>query len=172
MKKFWLFLLTVGIFSCVWAQSQTTMKKVVKYVKENDVQMLSKPLGKQIAAMAKGTECTVLREQGELVQVQITGWIARADLADTQPMRALHIMVVSRVVADDIFTQLRAGRSFEDLAKEKSILPNAAKGGDLGYFNKGDFDPKIEAAILVLQANEISPIVEFNGKFNIFKRIE
>jgi len=171
MKRVWLLVFVVGLVTGLSAQVQAP-KKTVKYVKENDVPVFSKPLGKQIAATAKGTECTVLREQGELVQVQITGWVARTDLADSQPMRALHIMVDSLATAQEIFAQLRAGKSFEDLAREKSILPNAAKGGDLGYFSKGDFDPKIEAAILPLQVNEISPIVEFNGKFNIFKRIE
>ena len=170
MKRAMEILCVLGLITCLFAQAP--VKKPAKYVKENDVRMLSKPLGKQIAAMAKGTECSVLREQGEMVQVQVTGWIARADLLNTQPMRALHIMVDSRPEAEEILTQLRTGKSFEELARGKSILPNAAKGGDLGYFNKGDFDPRIETTILTLQINEISPIVEFNNKFNIFKRIE
>ena len=156
--------------SVLWPQ--TVAKPVKKYIKINDVRLLAKSNGKQIAALAKGTECTVLREQGEMVQIQITGWVTRASLLETMPLHALHISVNTRAEAEEILVQLRSGQIFEDLAKSKSVSPTAARGGDLGYFNKGDFDPKVESVIIGLQLNELSPIIEFNNKFNIFKRIE
>lgn len=151
-----------------WSQTKT----IKRYAKYNDVNLLAKNMGKQIATLAKGTECTVLKEQGEMVQVQITGWVPVQSLIETMPMHALHIMVNTRAEAEDIFAKIRSGKSFEELAKSKSISPTAARGGDLGYFNKGDFDVKVESVIMGLQINDISPIIEFNNKFNIFKRIE
>ncbi|MBN2356294.1 peptidylprolyl isomerase [candidate division KSB1 bacterium] len=163
-----IFLSQLLLACTAWPQ----VKAAKKYVAENDVRLLAHAIGKPIAALAKGTECTVVREQGEMIQVQITGWISRSSLLETAPLRALHILVDSREEADAIYAQLRAGKSFEELARAHSKSPTAERGGDIGYFEKGDFDVKIETVIISLKNNEISPIVEFGGKYNIFKRIE
>jgi peptidyl-prolyl cis-trans isomerase C len=52
--------------------------------------------------------------------------------------------------AKDVIKQLDAGKSFADLAKEKSTDPNKADGGDLGYFTKGRMVKEFEEAAFAL----------------------
>ncbi|MBN2412102.1 peptidyl-prolyl cis-trans isomerase [candidate division KSB1 bacterium] len=119
-----------------------------------------------------------MQEQDNWVRVQITGWIWKESLTNVRPdalkgdYRALHILVKTRAEAEDILKQIKTGKDFSELAKSKSISPSASKGGDLGYFNKGDFPANIENAILKLQVNSTSDIVETKFGFNIFKRLK
>ncbi len=74
----------------------------------------------------------------------------------TQPkqdeVHARHILVKTEDEAKDIIKQLDGGADFEKLAKEKSIdKGNAADGGDLGYFTKGNMDPTFSEAAFALQ---------------------
>ncbi len=163
---------TVVILFSLLLSAWSQEKVIKKYVAESDAKLLASTIGRPIAMLAKGAECTVLRQQGELVQVQITGWIAKSALLDSPLLHALHIMVESKEKAEQILVQLRSGKSFEELARTYSIAPSASRGGDIGYFKKGDFDLKFETAIVSLGINEVSPIIESDGKYNIFKRIE
>ena len=148
------------------------------YVNVAEENIRSAPSGKKIGTLLQGTETTVLVDQDKWVKVQITGWLWKGSLTAAQPtsiegqMRALHILVKTREEAEEVLRLIKSGKDFQEIAKSKSILPNAAKGGDLGYFNKGDFDPKVEAAIESLKVNEVSAIIETKYGFNIFKRIK
>jgi len=169
----------MGIFILTTATilfgQNATGKLYVNVAEEN---LRSAPSGKKIGAVLQGTETTVLVEQEKWVKVQVTGWLWKGSLTATQPtsiegqMHALHILVKTREDAEQVLQLIKSGKDFQEVAKTKSILPNAAKGGDLGYFNKGDFDPKIEAAIEALKVNEVSGIVETKFGFNIFKRLK
>ena len=71
--------------------------------------------------------------------------------------RARHILLAnngpeSLQKAKDLLAQLRAGASFEDLAKANSIDPgSAARGGDLGFFGPGRMVRPFEDAVNALQ---------------------
>jgi peptidyl-prolyl cis-trans isomerase SurA len=53
------------------------------------------------------------------------------------------------------------GKDFAELAKEYSEDRNTSKkGGDLGFFAKGNMPPKIAAAAFSLKAGEISKVIE------------
>lgn len=169
--SFGLLLGALMIASLSMAQVKSQPSK--KYVKSDQEPLMNAATnGQTIAIVGKGTELTVLEETATMAKVQITAWIPKANLSLSRPLRALHIAVKTKTEAEAILVELNAGKEFVELAKTKSILPNAAKGGDLGYFNKGDFDPKIEAAIEALNINQISPIVETSFGFNIFKRVQ
>jgi len=169
------FLIGIGIIALSVSSFAQVQKLYVKVPKEN---LRAAPKGKKIGTLLEGTETTVLVEKGNWVKVQITGWIWKPSMTSVQPraaqgqMRALHILVKTRAEAEEILKLLKSGKDFAELAKKRSIAPNAAKGGDLGYFNKGDFDPKIEAVIDTLKINQISEIVQTQYGFNIFKRIK
>ncbi len=157
------------------AQSFAQTKLYVKVPEEN---LRAAPNGKKIGTLLEGAETTLLVEKDNWVKVQITAWIWKPSLTTTRPksaqgkMRALHILVKTRAEAEEVMKLLKSGKDFAEVAKAKSIAPNAAKGGDLGYFNKGDFDPKIEAVIESLKVGEISDIIETEYGYNIFKRIK
>ncbi len=135
------------------------------------------PNGKKIGTLMEGAETAVIQEQGNWVRVQVTGWIwkpslSKIKLSMTGDYRALHILVKTREKAEQIKAQLNAGEDFRELARKNSIAPNAPNGGDLGYFNKGDFAEPIENTILNLQVGEVSDVIETTFGYNIFKRLK
>ncbi len=49
-------------------------------------------------------------------------------------IRASHILVEDKQVAEEILQKLKDGKNFEKLAKKYSICPSKKRGGDLGTF--------------------------------------
>lgn len=147
------------------------------YVDVPEENLRAAPNGRKVGTVLEGTELTQLVENDNWVKVQVTAWIWKPSLTNVArsvegEYRALHILVKTREAAEEILGQLNAGEDFQELARARSIAPSAAAGGDLGYFSKGDFDPTLENAILNLQVGEISPIVETQFGYNIFKRLK
>ncbi|MCV0394074.1 MAG: peptidylprolyl isomerase [Rhizobiaceae bacterium] len=66
-------------------------------------------------------------------------------------VRARHILVDTKEEAEAIIDELDKGGDFEEIAKEKSGDPGSgAKGGDLGYFGRGQMVPEFEKAAFSL----------------------
>lgn len=58
---------------------------------------------------------------------------------DQFEVKLSHILVKTKEEADAILKQLKSGKNFEELVKEKSLDPESKqKGGDLGYVRKDD----------------------------------
>jgi peptidyl-prolyl cis-trans isomerase C len=57
-----------------------------------------------------------------------------------------HILVGSEKEAKDIKAQIKGGAKFADLAKKKSKCPSGKKGGDLGWFGRGQMVAPFETA--------------------------
>lgn len=69
---------------------------------------------------------------------------------------------------EEVKTKMRDGADFEDLAKKYSQDPgSAAKGGDLGYIQKGQLAGEVEKAAFALQAGAYSDIIESPFGFHI-----
>jgi len=70
---------------------------------------------------------------------------------------ARHILVKTEEEAKQVILDLQKGRSFEDLAKERSSDITAQKGGDLGYFAKeGEIVPEFADVAFALKVGEYS----------------
>lgn len=60
----------------------------------------------------------------------------------------------------EIQAALKAGKSFEELAKANSVSPSKATGGDLGWMNKGFLRASIEDAAVKLKPEQVSAPIE------------
>lgn len=58
---------------------------------------------------------------------------------------------------------------FEELARERSISPEAVNNGFMGTFEKGTLPAEMENVVFSLPPNQISPVVESKFGYHIFK---
>jgi peptidyl-prolyl cis-trans isomerase C len=71
-------------------------------------------------------------------------------------VKAKHILVETEEQGKKILEEIAAGKSFEDAAKEYSTCPSKEKGGDLGYFGKGQMVPEFEKAAFEGTVGEVA----------------
>ena len=80
----------------------------------------------------------------------------KAQSAGTE-YRARHILVEKEEEAVALIAQIKAGGSFEELAKTQSKDPGSgANGGDLDFANPGAYVPEFSQALVKLQKGEMT----------------
>ncbi len=84
-------------------------------------------------------------------------------------VRALQIMVTDETVAEQVRKKLLNKGDFAKIARERSQSPDAASGGDLGYFSRGQMPPEFENAVFGLKVGQISEVIESIYGFHVFK---
>lgn len=90
--------------------------------------------------------------------------------AQEERVRARHILVDTKEEADALRKRLVAGEDFEALAKEHSTdAGSGARGGDLGWFERGMMVAPFEQAAFALAVGDISPVVESQFGFHIIQ---
>lgn len=87
-------------------------------------------------------------------------------------LRAAHILVKDRQTAESLRSQLEAGASFEELARLHSIDRTASRGGDLGFFQQGQFIPEFEEVAFGLEPGQLSPVFETQFGFHVVRLAE
>ena len=76
----------------------------------------------------------------------------------------------ARAKAQALLTQVRGGADFAKLAAEQSNdTRSAARGGDLGFFPKGQMESAFDAAAFAVKAGGVSGLVETSFGFHIIK---
>lgn len=88
-----------------------------------------------------------------------------ANATDTQKAQA-------RIEIVKIQQKLKNGEDFATLAKEYSQGPSNVKGGDLGYFGRGQMVKPFEDAAFALKPNEVSEIVETRFGYHLIKVVD
>ncbi|MBN2346496.1 MAG: peptidylprolyl isomerase [Candidatus Aminicenantes bacterium] len=87
-----------------------------------------------------------------------------------EEIELFQIMVAEREKLLKIRSELVGRPSrFEEIARRESLSPEAARGGAMGFFEKGMLPQEMEEVVFSLKVNEISPIVESPYGFHIFK---
>lgn len=76
----------------------------------------------------------------------------------------------NRVEAENVYNQIKSGANFDQLAKEKSgDKSNSDKGGELGWFSKGQMVPEFEKAAFEGKVGEVQKPVKTNYGYHIIK---
>ena len=84
-------------------------------------------------------------------------------------LRASNILVKTEADARQIHQELAAGADFEDMARKRSLDAAAARGGDVGFFQKGQFVPEFEDAAFRLKKGELSEAVKTRFGYHLIK---
>lgn len=87
-------------------------------------------------------------------------------------IRCSHILVEKHPKAQEILSELNSGVDFSELARRYSVCPSKKKGGDLGFFAKGQMVKEFERAAFKLKNGEISDIVKTKFGYHIIKRTD
>ncbi|NLJ50502.1 MAG: hypothetical protein GX428_13115 [Candidatus Atribacteria bacterium] len=87
---------------------------------------------------------------------------------ESEQVKARHIMVNTKEEADAVQQELKEGKPFEQVAKEKSQSPDAQNGGEMGMIRKGDLDPEMEKVLFDLAPGNVSESIETDYGIHIF----
>lgn len=101
----------------------------------------------------------------ERFDVEIKGMVPAKQIS------ARHILLKTEEEALAVIKELEAGKDFVEVAKEKSTGPSGPKGGDLGFFGKGQMVPEFEAAAFALEKGSITNApVKTQFGFHVIKK--
>jgi len=105
-----------------------------------------------------------------------------AEMVEPEQVRVRHILIKVDENTDkskalkrirEILKEVKKGEtSFAELAKKYSEGPSAPRGGDVGFFIRGQMVRKFEEVAFALQVGEISDVVETEYGYHIIQCIE
>ena len=84
-------------------------------------------------------------------------------------VRASHILVKTEDQAWALKTKLTEGADFSDMAMTYSMCPSKEKGGDLGYFGRGQMVPEFEYAAYSTPVGQVSDPVKTRFGWHLIK---
>ncbi len=105
-----------------------------------------------------------------------------SEMVEPEQVRVRHILIRVNENTDknqalkkirDILKEAKEGKtSFGELAKKYSEDASASRGGDLGFFIRGQMVRKFEDAAFALQVGELSGVVETEYGYHIIQCVE
>src|SRR5439155_350937 len=95
--------------------------------------------------------------------------LVSTEQADDDPQK----IAAAQAKAEDLLKQIRAGASFEEIAKKNSDGATAAQGGDLGEpFERGKLAKQLEDVTFGLKKDQVSDVIRTKQGFVILKVTE
>ena len=85
-----------------------------------------------------------------------------------EQVKAAMIMVATKEEAAKVKERLSAGEDFSELARELSISPEAANGGELGVFSLGEMPQEFEEVVFKIPPRVPSNVVKTGYGYHIF----
>lgn len=99
-----------------------------------------------------------------------TGAVKLRGVSVVKKIRASHILVEKHSLALKAMEELEKGVAFEELARRYSQCPSRKRGGDLGFFGRGQMVKEFERAAFALKVDEVSQPVKTQFGYHIIKR--
>ena len=109
------------------------------------------------------------RERASAAEVRAWYDTHRAQFEEPPAAHCLQIVVRTPDEAKSVLDQLRAGASFDKLARQISTSPDGRNGGDLGWFPKGTMPAVFDDACFSLGNGKISGVVASPYGYHVFK---
>jgi peptidyl-prolyl cis-trans isomerase C len=112
-------------------------------------------------------------EAPEPSQTDIASEVARR-AETTRPARAhvRQLLVDSHEDGVEALRRLSSGEDFIEVSRQLSRAPNAAEGGELGYFDQGSLPPEIDQVIFSVAPGEFSEPVQGPSGYHVFQVLE
>ncbi|MFH0771444.1 MAG: peptidylprolyl isomerase [Candidatus Omnitrophota bacterium] len=84
-------------------------------------------------------------------------------------LRASYILLDTESEAQDALQKIKAGSDFGEVASRYSKDSSKDRGGDIGYFEKGQLAPEIEGVCFNLEAGQVSDVIKTRFGYHIIK---
>ena len=147
-----------------------------RFLRENEIEPAELKREKQYELLLGKLKQDVLSsEASEVTEDECRAYFAQHKSRYGYPeiVRARHIVVKDRLKAEQLLAKLNSGVDFAELAREFSEdKASAVKGGDLGYFSKGQMVPPFEKAAFSLEKDKISSIIQTEYGYHIIKVLD
>ena len=135
-----------------------------RFKKEAIRQMMHGRLIQEISVSPKEVNQFKQRYDGSLPPVYSISHIMVAPTANEKRQEE------ARQKAQGLLDRIQSGEDFNELAKAHSEDPGSGpRGGDLGFFGRGDMVSPVETAVYALTPGEISEIIQSEFGFHIIK---
>jgi len=139
---------------------------------EKDPEVASKLKQRENHILAKLYRKRVVSDKIEPTEQEILEEYKSHEEEFTEPvtLRVRLIELETKDKAEETLKQMKQGTEFSALAKERSIHPSADKGGELGWFAKGEGRyPRIEEVAKDLEEHEISETFKRDKNYALIK---
>ncbi|GAC1308871.1 MAG: peptidylprolyl isomerase [Vulcanimicrobiaceae bacterium] len=108
----------------------------------------------------------------KISDAELKAYLAKnhATLDTAEQVRARHILVADAAKAKEVEAKLKSGAKFEDVAKQYSTDPSSKdKGGELGFFAKGQMVPAFQTAAFSQKVGVVGPPVKSPFGYHIIE---
>lgn len=109
----------------------------------------------------------------ETLMVEIASEVGRrAELTRPAKAHVRQLLVDSHEEGLAARQRLLAGEDFVEVSRQSSRAPNAAEGGELGFFDQGSLPPEIDEVIFSLAPGAFSEPVQGPSGYHVFQVLE
>ncbi|NOZ06042.1 MAG: hypothetical protein GXP41_06780 [Chloroflexi bacterium] len=111
--------------------------------------------------------------RASLLRQKVQDYLAQQVPTEAEQIHARHILVKTKEEATKVIERLKAGEDFAAVAKDVSTDTGSKdKGGDLGWFPRGQMVKQFEDAAFALKPGQISDPVQTTFGFHIIEVLE